>query len=262
MSKSVVDKGPWHHGVTQDGKRHFVQSEDFRHDTRLYIDGDFAGTNDKERYAKGIATQLNAAPVATQPDVTQQTLDDVMAGIPARDAEIEALRKEIEALQAQLVDRSPEMQGTLVDESPKLQSQKQPVSGADGLPTERVLIDGTAYELPAAVAAELLRLHLEILGAEQERAALAQQDADKVDAEPDMFWNADNPEQCQSSIHNLLVEIQCDRSLHVGNIVEVQRAMSLPNISVRITTVDDDGDLEFKIINEADIDAARMESSQ
>lgn len=44
---------------------------------------------------------LYAAPVAAQPDVTQQTLDDVMAGIPARDAEIEALRKEIETLRAQ-----------------------------------------------------------------------------------------------------------------------------------------------------------------
>lgn len=42
-----------------------------------------------------------AAPIAAQPDVTQQTLDDVMAGIPARDAEIEALRKEIETLRAQ-----------------------------------------------------------------------------------------------------------------------------------------------------------------
>lgn len=41
------------------------------------------------------------APVAAQPDLTQQTLDDVMAGIPARDAEIEALRKEIEALRTQ-----------------------------------------------------------------------------------------------------------------------------------------------------------------
>ncbi|QXR37253.1 hypothetical protein EGK70_007120 [Alcaligenes aquatilis] len=38
------------------------------------------------------------APAATQPDVTQQTLDDVMAGIPARDAEIEALQKENLAL--------------------------------------------------------------------------------------------------------------------------------------------------------------------
>ncbi|HBQ91066.1 MAG TPA: hypothetical protein DD803_16640 [Alcaligenes faecalis] len=43
---------------------------------------------------------LYAAPVAAQPDLTQQTLDDVMAGIPARDAEIAALRKEIETLQA------------------------------------------------------------------------------------------------------------------------------------------------------------------
>ena len=42
-----------------------------------------------------------ATPVAAQPDVTQQTLDDVMAGIPARDAEIAALRKEIETLRAQ-----------------------------------------------------------------------------------------------------------------------------------------------------------------
>lgn len=42
-----------------------------------------------------------AAPVAAQPDLTQQTLDDVMAGIPARDAEIEALRKEIDTLRVQ-----------------------------------------------------------------------------------------------------------------------------------------------------------------
>lgn len=56
------------------------------------------------------------APVAAQPDLTQQTLDDVMAGIPVRDAEIEALRKEIETLRA-------------------AQAQ-QPVSGADRLPIE------------------------------------------------------------------------------------------------------------------------------
>ena len=75
-----------------------------------------------------------AAPIAAQPDVTQQTLDDVMAGIPARDAEIEALRKQVETLQAQLVDRSPEMQGKPIDASPILQGQQQPASNADGLP--------------------------------------------------------------------------------------------------------------------------------
>lgn len=77
------------------------------------------------------------------------------------------------------------------------------------------------------------------------------QDADKVGAEPDMFWNADNPEQCQDSIHNLLVELQCDRTLRAGDIVEIQQAMSMPNISVRVTAVDtddDDGDLEYEIV--------------
>ncbi len=62
-----------------------------------------------------------ATPVAAQPDVTQQTLDDVMAGIPARDAEIEALRKEIDSLRAQ-----------------------PPVSGANGLPVE---LSGVAQEI-------------------------------------------------------------------------------------------------------------------
>ncbi|UTM01730.1 hypothetical protein MID00_19965 [Alcaligenes sp. NLF5-7] len=52
-------------------------------------------------FARALLSRYSSAPVATQPDVTQQTLDDVMAGIPARDAEIEALRKEIEALQSQ-----------------------------------------------------------------------------------------------------------------------------------------------------------------
>ncbi|RSE58833.1 hypothetical protein EGT81_16635 [Alcaligenes faecalis] len=51
-------------------------------------------------FARALLSRYSSAPVAAQPDVTQQTLDDVMAGIPARDAEIEALRKEIEALQA------------------------------------------------------------------------------------------------------------------------------------------------------------------
>ncbi|MFC3865886.1 hypothetical protein [Alcaligenes aquatilis] len=126
------------------------------------------------------SSRWHAAPAATQPDVTQQTLDDVMAGIPARDAEIAALRKQVETLQAQLVDKLTEMQRYQVDESPNLQSQQQPVSGADGLPP-----------LPeAAFPGVILRGHKSIprylFTATQmkdyARAALAQQDADKVDA--------------------------------------------------------------------------------
>lgn len=52
-------------------------------------------------FARTLLSRYSAAPVAAQPDqdLTQQTLDDVIAGIPARDAEIAALRKEIETLQ-------------------------------------------------------------------------------------------------------------------------------------------------------------------
>lgn len=55
-----VDKGLWYPGITEDGKRHFVQSEDFTHDVRLYVDGDFAEESDKRLYVESIATQLNA----------------------------------------------------------------------------------------------------------------------------------------------------------------------------------------------------------
>lgn len=111
----------------------------------------------KELQAQGFgvfdtdSARWHAAPVAAQSDLTQQTLDDVMAGIPARDAEIEALRKQVETLQAQLVDRSPEMQGTPVDESPNLQSQQQPVSGADQFRDTAQMIEpsGNSGELPS-----------------------------------------------------------------------------------------------------------------
>lgn len=53
------------------------------------------------RKNSGAWVPLYTAPVAAQPGLTQQTLDDVMAGIPARDAEIAALRKEIDTLRAQ-----------------------------------------------------------------------------------------------------------------------------------------------------------------
>ncbi len=105
-----------------------------------------------------------ATALAGQPGqaLTQQTLDDVMAGIPARDAEIAALRKEIEsfrAAQAQpettaerfiqaAIDRAPEplrrlgnWLTTVLDEDQWAHAerlllraaQNQPVSGADGL---------------------------------------------------------------------------------------------------------------------------------
>ena len=82
----------------------------------------------------------------------------------------------------------------------------------------------------------------------------AQQDADKVDARPDMFWDNNDPERCQDCIHNVLVEVQCNRDLSVGDVIEVQQAVRLANISVRITAAEDDegnGDMEYEVIDSA-----------
>ena len=174
-------------------------------------------------------------------NLTEKTLADVQAGIPARDAEIAALRKQVETLQAQLVDRSTEMQGNPVDKTLDLQGHasvifskavawadarvdaaliqpeqegygsacddaaqthyelvlalrdlqqaQQPVSGADGLDERAefekawtsypgrktpIRFDDGEYQYPAANTAWKFW---------QIRAALAQQDADKVDAD-------------------------------------------------------------------------------
>jgi len=60
------DKGPWSEGKTDDG-RVYIESEDFEHDVRLYVDGDFA-EGDCKHYAERMAAWMNAAPVV-QPDM-------------------------------------------------------------------------------------------------------------------------------------------------------------------------------------------------
>lgn len=52
------DKGPWSVGTDPDGKT-FIQSDDFTHDVRLYVNGDFASEAQRIGYAKLIAQRLN-----------------------------------------------------------------------------------------------------------------------------------------------------------------------------------------------------------
>lgn len=57
--KVIKDSGPWYPGKTSDD-RCFVESDDFTHDVRLYIDGDFGTLGDKMAYTRGIAEHLNS----------------------------------------------------------------------------------------------------------------------------------------------------------------------------------------------------------
>lgn len=54
---SVKETGVWSPGVSNRGV--FLESSDFHHDARLYVDGDFQGS-EKMLYATEIATRLNA----------------------------------------------------------------------------------------------------------------------------------------------------------------------------------------------------------
>lgn len=59
------DKGPWHYRLdpkaNQHAHRYFVESSDFSHDVRLYIDGHFADDEQRAAYGKALVYLLNAA---------------------------------------------------------------------------------------------------------------------------------------------------------------------------------------------------------
>lgn len=73
----LSDAGPWAAGRCgpprgEKGEdRVFLQSEDFTHDVRLYVDGNFATTEDKLEYARRLASVMNdALPERKVPDAT------------------------------------------------------------------------------------------------------------------------------------------------------------------------------------------------
>ena len=55
----VIERGPWEVGKTSDG-RVYLQSNDFTHDVRLYVNGDFLDDDQKLAYAEEIAKRLNS----------------------------------------------------------------------------------------------------------------------------------------------------------------------------------------------------------
>ncbi len=54
----ILDKGPW--GITTNME---LQSDDFLHDVRIKIDGDFDGLADRLRYLNALKERLNEKPL-------------------------------------------------------------------------------------------------------------------------------------------------------------------------------------------------------
>lgn len=76
----IRERGPWRAGTSTssvDAKRVFVESDDFEHDVRLYVDGNFGGAEHRLAYAEEMARRLNEwqalQPAPGLPDSTNST---------------------------------------------------------------------------------------------------------------------------------------------------------------------------------------------
>lgn len=57
----IKERGPWRAGETKERNQAFVESDDFTHDVRLYVNGDFEDNDQRFAYAEEIARRLNSA---------------------------------------------------------------------------------------------------------------------------------------------------------------------------------------------------------
>jgi len=107
-SAPVQDKGPWIAGVVQgQPKRVYIQSEDFKHDVRLYVDGDFASDGQRFEYAEQMAQQFNTTPPAAQRrwvGLTDEQIDKLFGDGPYVPAML--LRDVARAIEAKLKEKN------------------------------------------------------------------------------------------------------------------------------------------------------------
>ena len=61
----IQERGPWEAGCDEASGPVFIESADFTHDVRLYVNGDFSTWDEKFQYAVEIARRLNAGSAAS-----------------------------------------------------------------------------------------------------------------------------------------------------------------------------------------------------
>ena len=79
--EELHDKGPWE--VGRFGR--FIYSDDFTHDVRLRVDGDFYNTEQQKAYSENLAAKLNApAGVAIRELALRQVMEVMRTRITER----------------------------------------------------------------------------------------------------------------------------------------------------------------------------------
>ena len=103
---------------------------------------------------------------------------------------------------------------------------------------------------------ELLDVYRSLDNPKRDRDSVVEAMAAAVDAamgklaeQADMFWDLANPEWSRESISCILLEDNDFDSSDVGKVIELMRAKSLPNISVLITSYDEEeGQITWRVI--------------
>jgi len=98
------DAGPW--SVSNDGR--VISSADFTHDVQLKLDGDFAGDEQRKRYAENLAAKLNATVDA--PARSAVTTAEPIG--PVQKFRLEAFTDTVAGV---VVVRSPDLKGFIVE---------------------------------------------------------------------------------------------------------------------------------------------------
>lgn len=87
----AADMGPWRFVARSDDqeflKRWYLESGDFSHDVRLYINGDFADAEQRKEYGEALAAQLNASS-----QLGQLSIGALLSGL--REIRANALKKD------------------------------------------------------------------------------------------------------------------------------------------------------------------------
>jgi hypothetical protein len=108
------------------------------------------------------------------------------------------------------------------------------------------LTEALAQERDALFGSQELIAH--VAAALSERMTLAENKCEKYQEEnkslrdamkPDMFWNNDDAETLYHSIGEFLNDEICNGSLEVGDVRIIQQAKRLPNITIQVTSIDE-----------------------
>ena len=70
---------------------------------------------------------------------------------------------------------------------------------------------------------------------------------------PNMFWDAENPEECQFDVRDVFESYFCE-STEVGLQVVIQQAVSVPNATYKLIELNNDGTFEIEKITNTTID--------